>query len=329
MCILAVFSLLSGCEPLEGVIEDPEIVRNQDKPKTTNWARAATTAPHNSEFSSVAVDKKTGDIYAAGYQKSSGVFDYGTGPVNGVYNGDFNAILVKYNAKGQAQWVQMAKNGNSNQQFCSVAVDNSGNVYVAGYQYGPGDYNYGSGVASGKSSLENALVVKYNADGQAQWARTTTKGTYRSEFYSVAVDKDGNVYAAGYQGSDIFNYGSGDIEGAAWENPVIVKYNPDGEAQWAKTTTGGTGNENWFHSVAVDNSGNLYAAGRLYGQTTLNYGGDNVSVTGKGYQNNGVLVKYDAETGDALWARTTITTEPTACVFTSVAVDSSGDVYVA
>jgi len=46
--------------------------------------------------------------------------------------------------------------------LCALAVDSSGNVYAAGFQYGDSYYTYGMGVsAQGSDYVENLVLVKY------------------------------------------------------------------------------------------------------------------------------------------------------------------------
>jgi hypothetical protein len=62
-------------------------------------------------------------------------------------------------------------------------------------------------------------------------------------------------------------------------------------AQWARTVS--TGNEeSYFYSVAVDAGGNVYAAGRIGGMGSYNFGGS-VRAAGTYSGANVVLVKYE------------------------------------
>jgi hypothetical protein len=100
-------------------------------------------------------------------------------------------------------------------------------VYAAGYQNGTGGYTYGAGVtAAGTASDSNVVLVKYNAEGTAQWARTVSAGSSESSFTSAVVDGHGNVYAAGVQsGTGGYTYGAGvTAAGTASSNVVLVKY---------------------------------------------------------------------------------------------------------
>ena len=158
-----------------------------------------------------------------------------------------------------------------------------------GFQAGTGNYDYGSGNIAGTSITDNPVIVKYDSAGNALWAKTITDGTSFSSFKGVAVD-GGDIYAVGYQmGTGNYNYGSGNIAGTSSRNPVIVKYDSSGNAQWAKTITAGT-SFSQFDGVAVVGS-NVYAVGYQFGTGNYNYGNGNIR--GAGIADNSVVVRYD------------------------------------
>lgn len=152
------------------------------------------------------------------------------------------------------------------------------------------------------TSSQNVVLVKYNSSGIALWAKTVTKETGgNSEFYSVAVDASGNVYATGYQyGTGSYPYGDGvSVAGTApsSRNIVLVKYDFTGNALWAKSVSSGT-NSSEFNSVSIDASGNIYAAGYQVGKGSYTYGcyGYEASVAGTFIDGeNATLVKYVGE----------------------------------
>ena len=182
--------------------------------------------------------------------------------------------------------------------FVSVAVDAAGNVYAAGYQDGTYIYTYGDGVTAwGSSSNGNVVLVKYDSNGTALWARTVSTGT-NSSFNAVALDASGNVYSAGSQrGDGIYTYGDGvSVHGTAsgiGNNVVLVKYGSNGTALWARTVSTGT-LDSQFHAVAADVTGNVYAAGFQSGTGTYTYG-DGITAQGTASGQNVVLVKYREE----------------------------------
>ncbi len=296
---------------------------------TALWARTVSSGSNNSEFSSVAVDP-SGNVYAAGYQSGAGTYAYGSGIEATATSSSNNPVLVKYNDSGTVQWARTVSSGSLISVFSSVAVDDSGDLYATGLQYGTGTYTYGPGVtATGVSENGNPVLVKYNASGTALWARTGTVSTGSSSaFSSVAVDAFGDLYAVGAQSGDgTYTYGPGVTAAAPFfgSNVVLVKYSSSGTAQWARTVSSGS-KISTFSSVAVDASGNIHVAGYQSGTGTYTYG-SGVTAEGTYVGANVVFVKYDAS-GTAQWART-VTAGSNNSEFYSVAVDASGDVYAA
>lgn len=181
--------------------------------------------------------------------------------------------------------------------FSATALDANGNVYAVGSQVGNGLFNYGNGVTATANALGgNALIVQYNAvSGKTQWANVVS-ATANSEFKSVAVDADGNIYAVGHQnGNGEFAYGNGIAVTAAYNgsgngsNSVIVKYNNAGKTLWAKSTVG-TGNSYFYGIVATNHK--LFVVGKQTGTNVLTYGGD-VSVQGAFSNENAVITTFE------------------------------------
>jgi len=286
------------------------------------WARSVSAGTDISKFLGVASDS-SGNVYAAGYQTGSGTYTYGSKSVAGTNSGT-NAVLVKYDSSGNALWVQSVSAGASISAFNAVAIDASGNIYATGYQSGTGTYTYDTQSVAGSSTGKNIILVKYNTIGSVQWARAG--GNY-SEFNGVTVDTSGNIYAVGYQsGGAACIYGSQSVSSGAGSgtNAVLLKYDTSGNALWARSVSGAT-DMSMFNAVAVDTTGNIYAAGYQAGTGTVTYGSQ--SVAGGSAAKNIVLVKYDSS-GTAQWARS-ISAGIIESQFSSVAVDTSGNIYAA
>jgi hypothetical protein len=81
-----------------------------------------------------------------------------------------------------------------------------------------------------------------------------------------------------------------------------------------------------FNAVAVDAAGDIYAAGNIWGPGSIDFG-NGVTATAEADGDGALLVKYDAS-GVAQWVQT-IAAGSGHSEFSSVAVDSKGDVYVA
>ena len=166
----------------------------------------------------IAVDG-SGNVYISGSTNSSGA-------------GDYDAFIAKYNTSGTLLWQRTLGGANADVGY-DIAVDSSGNVYIAGYTQSAG--------AGG----QDVLIAKYNTDGDYQWQRSLGD-TSDDQGWSIAVDGSGNVYITGYTNSS--GAGSYDI--------LIAKYDTTGAYQWQRTL-GSTANDQGT-GVAVDGSGNVY-----------------------------------------------------------------------
>lgn len=290
---------------------------------TVQWARTVSSSAGSSAFRSVATDSG-GNIYAAGFQNNSSSFTYSGQLVTGNCTGN-NLVVVKYDSTGTALWGRTVGSCGSAAQANGVAVDSGGNVYVAGYQVGTATYGYNfSQTATGTSTFNNIVLVKYNSSGTTQWARSLAAGSNNAQFNAVAVDSSANVYCAGYQsGTSNYTYGSQSaIASASGSNSVLVKYDTGGTALWALTVTTGTSPSQYL-GVFTDSSGNIYAVGYQTGTGMFTYGSQ--SITGASTGTNVTLVKYDSS-GTVL-AATTLAAGALNSRFNGVGVDSSGNIY--
>lgn len=326
-CVITVFAFCAkgGGTDTAGTISDDNGGSTANS-GIAQSGRSVTTGGSSQSFLAVAADS-SGNAYAAGRQGNSSTYTYGTGVSAAGSFGGNNALLVKYNSLGNALWAKSVTGGGGNSLFNSVAVDSSsGNIYAVGSQNAGGAFTYGTGVtATGPYSLgTNAVVVKYDTNGNALWARAPTASGISTVFYGVAVDAAGNVYVVGTQNQlGTVTYGAGITAAGSYNfgvNAVIVKYNHAGDAQWARSVTTG-GSLSSFTSVAVDSASNVYAAGLQSGSGAFTYAAG-ITATNPCACDGGVLVKYDSA-GDAQWAKTA-TAAAANSKFTGIVLDGSG-----
>jgi hypothetical protein len=267
---------------------DAAFVVKYNSSGTAQWA-ASVDGSGGEYGNSVAVDS-SGNVYLAGHYGSASPTIYNAGNASSgltlrATSGGSAAYVVKYNSSGAAQWAASV-DGANNDPAESVAVDSSGNVYLAGH-YGsasPTIYNAGnasSGLTLRASSSVAAFVVKYNSSGAAQWA-ASVDGSSAEYGFSVAVDISGNVYLAGLYGSNsptIYNAGNVSsgltLRASGSTAAFVVKYNNSGAAQWAASVDGSSADEG--RSVAVDGSGNVYLAGNYVTFSPTIYNAGNAS----------------------------------------------------
>ena len=313
------------------------------------WARTAVSGIESTLFNSSAVDPN-GYIFAAGWQSGTGAYTYGAESAAGASVWD-NPVLVKYDPAGKTIWARTLANtsnpGDSGARYNSIAVDKSGNAIAAGYINGTISYTFGSKTIQGLIDSKNPLLVKYKPNGDVMWAKTLESGPDIGymEFLSAAVDEEGNIYAVGNMAyrSDLDSHDFGNSvytpaigNAANTMAPILIKYNPDGNAQWARSIASISNDYDsaTFYSVAVHQEGSkvfIYASGEQYGNNTsdqIAYGTAAASIINIACEHaqNPLLVKYDEE-GSAIWARTF--KYGYRAVFTSVAVDHGGNAFVA
>jgi len=122
----------------------------------------------------------------------------------------------------------------------AVAVDAQGNVYVTGQGGIDGtDVDY--------------ATIKYNAQGVQQWLATYNGPANGNDIAGgIAVDQAGNVYVTGSS----IGLNSSD------EDYATVKYDPNGNQQWAMRYNGPGNALDEPFDIAVDLLGNAYVTGR-------------------------------------------------------------------
>jgi hypothetical protein len=153
-----------------------------------------------------------------------------------------------------------------------IAVDASGNVYVAGTTSST-DFPVTSGTfQKGNNNLHsqsNAFIAKLNPAGTALAYSTYLGGSGRLNLFGesglgIAVDTAGDAYVIGSTSSTDFP-----VTGKAFQqvnnssnafNAFITELNPTGTALIYSTYLGGSGND-FGHGIAVDANGNAYLTG--------------------------------------------------------------------
>ncbi len=146
--------------------------------------------------------------------------------------------------------------GGSNYDYGhSIAVDASGNVYVAGYSRA----SWGSPIIRAYSFDSDAFAAKLDSGGNLIW-NTFLGGDGTDYGNGIAVDGSGHVYVVGDSlatwGSPIRVYTSG-------RDAFAAKLDSGGNLTW-HTFLGGDGTDGG-RGIAVDGSGHVYVGGHSWG----------------------------------------------------------------
>jgi hypothetical protein len=203
----------------------------------------------------------------------------------------YDYATIKYYPNGDTAWVRRYNGPGNGWDFAHViTLDGSGNVYVTGRSDGSG------------TEIDYA-TIKYDPNGDTAWVRRyngPADSTDRAG--AIAVDGSGNVYVTGY------SYGSGTDRDYA-----TVKYDQNGNELWVRRYNGPADSSDGASGIAVDGSGNAYVTGSSYDSVTYH---------------DCTTIKYYPD-GDTAWVRRYNGPADSSDAVSAIAVDGSGNVYVA
>lgn len=259
------------------------------------------------DVAGVAIDSSD-NIYITGTSEGTNIFG------KNVTSGTTRDIFVaKLNSSGVVQWVYTA-GGTGADRGRKIALDSSGNIYVAGYYENTVDFGGGNITSNGSW---DAFLLKLNSSGTFQWVKSY--GASNNDLgRDVAIDSNDNIYLTGnFRGT--VDFGGGDVSSNPSANAYIflVKFNSSGVFQWVYTA-GGTGVDD-VRSLALDSSDNPYITGSF--QSTVNFGGGNTTAANT---NDLFILKLNSSGAyQSIYTSNIDTTQKAKGLF----IDSSGNVY--
>lgn len=184
------------------------------------------------------------------------------------------------------------------------AIDDSGNVYLAGQFSGTADLDPGPGVANYTSLIAGSMfILKLNANGDFVWVKTfSPTGAGASAGTALGVDRSGNVVIGGYfSGTVDFDPGAGTLSTTAIgsTDAYLLKLSANGSLIWLRQL-GGTSTEGVLW-LTIDDQDNILATGHFNG--TADFDGTALvsNLTSAGGADIFVIKLNNA--GDLRWAK--------------------------
>ncbi len=231
--------------------------------------------------------------------------------------------LVKLNSTGNGLEYLTYIGGAGSDEARSVAVDASGNAYVAcitdSYDFPEID-----GYDETYNGQLDSCLVKINATGTGAIYSTYLGGSGIDEVASIMVDNSGCVYATGYtSSSDLPTVNAYDDSLGGFMDCFVCKLSSDGQSLQYSTYIGGSGND-YGTGITVDSAGAAYMTGYtdsddypLVNARDSTFGGSTECIVSKLNVTTGALEysTYLGGSGDDSGQ--------------GIAVNSNGDIFVA
>ncbi|MBN1830337.1 MAG: SBBP repeat-containing protein, partial [Deltaproteobacteria bacterium] len=205
----------------------------------------------------IAVDA-SGNAYVTGYTYSS---DFPTqNPYQGDIAGEADVFATKISSTGTTLAYSTYLGGSGDDYGYGIAVDASGNAYVAG-ETKSSDFPTQNAYQGTYNEFSDAFATKVSSTGTTLAYSTYLGGRGYDCAYGIVVDASGSAYVAGVTFCSDFptqNPHQGTIAGSL--DAFATKVSSSGSALSFSTYLGGSGYDS-VYGIAVDASGNAYVAG--------------------------------------------------------------------
>lgn len=200
-------------------------------------------------------------------------------------------LAIKYAADGSIVWTSQRHSAVPLAGKQAVAVDEAGNVFVAGY-------------ANSGANNRDIVTAKYDgATGAFVWGVRFDGAGLDDEARDLALDSVGNLVVSGFTTRADGN-----------RDLLVMKLaGASGDQLWLAQNDGASGGNDVASVVSIDASDDVIAAGYVDGEVNAEF----------------VALKLAGDTGATLWLSQYTEEVDSVDFATSVAVDSAGDVIVA
>ena len=298
----------------------------------------------NSDYSySIAIDSNgnicmTGQTDSSDFPITTGTYDTSSDPSG--YN---DAFVSRLNSDLTTLLASTFLGGTNGEGGNSITIDTDGNIYVTGWtsssnfptttdaydtSYNGNDYTLGDGNYYG----HDIFVSKLNSDLTNLLASTYLGGYEQDYVNSIAIDSGGDIYVAGRTWSSNFPTTSGAYDTSYAYNgqteAYVSKLNGDLTSLLASTYLGGNSYDE-IHSIVINSEGNIYVTGGTYssGFPTTSGAYDTYSHSDSD-GGDAFISKLDGTLSNLL-ASTFLGGSGGDDLGSSIAIDSSGNIYVA
>jgi hypothetical protein len=251
-------TMVIGCPDYLGAYNG--IVARYDWNGNLSWVRSFGGRHHDMGYG-IGADS-LGNCYVTGMCNDTVKFGNGISIIPTYYE-EGGAFLVKYNATGDAQWVQCFRGGVNGY---TVTTDKQGNVYIGG-KFGGSTTIGNTHLTHSNQSGTDGYLTKFDPHGSCKWVMQIP--SFGTAVWKSVTDEAGNTYiTSNYRDSVSFILPAGQLTFHAYDHLsseiYIAKVNDIGEVLWAQhvATENGPG---FVQGIAADNHSNVYITGGFDG----------------------------------------------------------------
>jgi hypothetical protein len=214
----------------------------------------------NDRLNDIAVDSQGRAIAVGGVDGavSLGATDYAGG-----------ILIIRLDPAGNLQWGEVFGAPMFDNEGYGVAIASDDSFVVAGALRTSATFGDDTLNVTDEPSGPDAFVVKFDAGGNALWARAYGSAPY-DVASDVALDASGNVYVTGWVSGSV-DFGGG-MRAATNQSPFVLKLDADGNHVYSAVyPCVGTDVYGSSSAIGVDGSGKAWISGYFRG--TVNFGG--------------------------------------------------------
>lgn len=265
----------------------------------------------------------SGEPYVTGWTNSSN-FPLANALQPFYGGGNTDSFLVRLSSAGNSLLTSTYAGGNGEDVGYGIALDSSRNIYGTGYTTST-DLLTVNAIQSFNAGGADAFLLELSASGGALIFATYAGGSGNDFGNAITVDAAGYIYAIGDTAStDLTTVGALQSFNAGGFDAFLGKLAPSGGSIIFSTYAGGNGDDAG-RGIAVDGSGNIYAAG-FTNSTNLQLIVNAIQPTkGAGY--DAFVAKLNS-TGSSIFYSTFLGGNSDDACF-ALAVDSAGNAYLA
>ena len=214
-----------------------------------------------------------------------------------------DGMIIKCSSEGEVEWAKGI--GHKRNIEMKSVIETKDGSYVVGGNFVEEDIELENGITLKHDGSKDGMLIKYDKVEQPNPTIIQAKRigeSYEDKIESVVPTKDGGYIVGGYFKSTKIDLENGvSLTSKGNHNGMIIKYNPEGKAEWAKAIGGEKGE--YIATVAETSDGGYIAGGYFYSNSVdLGNGINLYNKSTSSYYSDGMIIKFNSE-GTIEWAQ--------------------------